>query len=52
MSEKKQDTLPAVDLTAEAAEKARQFMAEENLLPESAGLRVSVLPGGCSGFQY
>lgn len=52
MSETKQDALQAVDLTAEAAEKARQFMAEDNLLPENAGLRVSVLPGGCSGFQY
>ena len=41
-----------VELTAEAAEKARTFMAEEKLAQESAGLRVSVLPGGCSGFQY
>lgn len=41
-----------VDLTPEAAEKARVFMADENLTPEKAGLRVSVLPGGCSGFQY
>jgi iron-sulfur cluster assembly protein len=47
-----QDTIAVVSLTAEAAEKARQFMAEENLAPERAGLRVSVLPGGCSGFQY
>lgn len=41
-----------VELTPEAAEKARVFMADENLTPEKAGLRVSVLPGGCSGFQY
>jgi iron-sulfur cluster assembly protein len=47
-----QDTVAAVSLTPEAAEKAREFMAQENLAAESAGLRVSVLPGGCSGFQY
>jgi iron-sulfur cluster assembly protein len=42
----------SVNLTAEAAEKAREFLAQENLTPEAAGLRVAVLPGGCSGFQY
>jgi iron-sulfur cluster assembly protein len=47
-----QETTQAVHLTPEAAEKARQFLAEENLTAEKAGLRVSVLPGGCSGFQY
>ncbi|MHC4233525.1 MAG: HesB/IscA family protein [Planctomycetota bacterium] len=52
MAETKQDTAAKVELTAEAAEKAREFMAGEDLLPENAGLRVSVLPGGCSGFQY
>ena len=43
---------PAVELTAEAADKVRQFMVDDDLTPESAGLRVAVLPGGCSGFQY
>lgn len=42
----------SLSLTAEAAEKAREFLAGENLTPEAAGLRVAVLPGGCSGFQY
>lgn len=52
MTHTRQSTATAVELTAEAAEKARQFMADEQLSPETAGLRVSVLPGGCSGFQY
>ncbi|UCC74573.1 MAG: iron-sulfur cluster assembly accessory protein [Gemmatimonadota bacterium] len=45
-------SVATVSLTSGAAEKAREFMAEENLSPEAAGLRVAVLPGGCSGFQY
>jgi len=52
MAETKQDSAVRVELTPQAAEKALEFMAEENLVPESGGLRVSVLPGGCSGFQY
>lgn len=47
-----QEKTPMVILTEGAAEKVRVFMADENLTPERAGLRVSVLPGGCSGFQY
>jgi iron-sulfur cluster assembly accessory protein len=42
----------SVSLSSEAAEKAREFLAQENLTPDAAGLRVAVLPGGCSGFQY
>lgn len=38
-------------LTETAAEKVRQFMDEQGAI-EGAGLRVAVLPGGCSGFQY
>src|ERR1700704_5370389 len=30
----------------------KKFMASEQGLPETAGLRVRVVPGGCSGFQY
>ena len=46
--------LPTMTLgvTEAAAEEIRKFMAGEEGLPESAGLRVRVVPGGCSGFQY
>jgi iron-sulfur cluster assembly accessory protein len=39
-------------LTERAAEEVRKFIAQEQVSPETAGLRVSVLPGGCSGFKY
>lgn len=38
-------------LTDNAADEVRKFMAEEEL-PVDGGLRVRVIPGGCSGFQY
>ena len=39
-------------VTEPAAEEIRKFMSSEEGLPETAGLRVRVVPGGCSGFQY
>jgi iron-sulfur cluster assembly accessory protein len=39
-------------VTGPAAEEIRKFMAGEEGLPETSGLRVRVVPGGCSGFQY
>jgi iron-sulfur cluster assembly protein len=39
-------------LTDRAVEEVHKFMAAEEVPAESAGLRVSVLPGGCSGFKY
>lgn len=42
----------ALSLTGRAAEEVRKFIAQEQVPVESAGLRVSVLPGGCSGFKY
>lgn len=39
-------------LTDRAAEEVRKFIAAENVSVETAGLRISVLPGGCSGFKY
>jgi iron-sulfur cluster assembly protein len=39
-------------LTGRAAEEVQKFITQEQVPAESAGLRVSVLPGGCSGFKY
>jgi iron-sulfur cluster assembly protein len=39
-------------LTSRAAEEVQKFIAQEQVSADSAGLRVSVLPGGCSGFKY
>jgi iron-sulfur cluster assembly accessory protein len=43
-------TSPIV-LTATAATEVRRYIEDQGA-SESAGLRVGVLPGGCSGFQY
>lgn len=47
-------TAPGVilNLTENAATEIMKFMTNEEGLPETAGLRVRVVPGGCSGFQY
>ncbi len=42
----------AIDVTENAAIEIKKFMVSEEGLPETAGLRVRVVPGGCSGFQY
>ena len=42
----------AVNLTGRAAEEVQKFIVQEQVPAESAGLRVSVLLGGCSGFKY
>ena len=39
-------------VTEPAAAEIKKFMTNEEGLPETAGLRVRVVPGGCSGFQY
>jgi iron-sulfur cluster assembly accessory protein len=39
-------------LSGRAAEEVQKFIAQEQVPAETAGLRVSVLPGGCSGFKY
>lgn len=48
-----QQTVPmTLTLTPRAAEEVRKFMVEEKVPAETAGLRIGVLPGGCSGFKY
>jgi iron-sulfur cluster assembly protein len=41
-----------VTLTDKGAEKVREFLGTQGLDVASAGLRVGVRGGGCSGFQY
>lgn len=47
-------TAPTMTLqvTDSAVAEIKKFMTAEEGLPETAGLRVRVVPGGCSGFQY
>lgn len=40
-----------ITVTPTALEEVRKFMQEQDV-GNTAGLRVAVLPGGCSGFQY
>jgi iron-sulfur cluster assembly protein len=39
-----------INLTPVAASKVKEIMSAQN--PQPAGLRVAVVGGGCSGFQY
>ena len=40
-----------VTMTSSATEKVQDFIQEHGV-ESDAGLRVAVLPGGCSGFEY
>lgn len=53
MSVQDQDTAGiTLTLTERAAAEVEKFMETEQVPRETAGLRVAVLPGGCSGFKY
>src|ERR1700761_3314693 len=41
-----------ITLTDKGAEKVREFLAAQGADMDTAGLRVGVRGGGCSGFQY
>jgi len=41
-----------ITLTDKGAEKVHEFLASQGTEVETAGLRVGVRGGGCSGFQY
>lgn len=41
-----------ITLTDNGAEKVREFLGGQASVAETAGLRVGVRGGGCSGFQY
>jgi iron-sulfur cluster assembly protein len=41
-----------ITLTDKGAEKVREFLGAQEAVAPTAGLRVGVRGGGCSGFQY
>ena len=42
--------MPALEITPKAVVKVKEILTQQN--PAPAGLRVSVVGGGCSGFSY
>lgn len=52
MSVEQQETGIQITLTDRAVAEVRKFMEGDTIPLDTAGLRVAVLPGGCSGFKY
>lgn len=42
----------ALNITDAAAGEVHKFLGADDVPQETAGLRIAVLPGGCSGFKY
>lgn len=51
MERSEADTMVPVTLTEKAAQEVKRVLAESGMSPETA-LRVAVVGGGCSGFEY
>ena len=49
---KQAEAVSGIALSASSVEQVKQFMARESIAINTAGLRVSATPGGCSGFRY
>lgn len=47
-----QEPMLELVVTAQASAEVRKFFELENVPVDKGGLRVSVQPGGCSGFRY
>lgn len=55
MSETMTQALPegfVLTITDVAAGEVKKFLSGDDVPADTAGLRISVLPGGCSGFKY
>jgi len=46
------DQVLSINITGAAAAQLKKFMEDANLSLDDCGIRIQVLPGGCSGFRY